>query len=72
MKTSIYTRHRFHSDIIRRAVWMYFRFNLSFGDVEELMIERGVEVSYETVRSTIRYLGIELEDALQISEALEI
>ena len=72
MKTSIYTRHRFHPDVIRRAVWMYFRFNLSFRDVEELMIERGVEVSYETVRSTIRYLGIELEDALQISEALEI
>jgi transposase-like protein len=50
MKTSIYTRHRFHPDIIRRAVWMYFRFNLSFRDVEELMHERGVDVSYETIR----------------------
>ena len=48
MKTSIYTRHRFHPNIIRRAVWMYFRFNLSFRDVEELI--RGVYVSYETVR----------------------
>ena len=37
MKTSIYSRHRFHPDIIRRAIWMYFRFNLSFRDVEELL-----------------------------------
>jgi len=48
MKTSIYSRHRFHPDVIRRAVWMYFRFNLSFRDVEEFMIERGVDLSYET------------------------
>ena len=50
MKTSIYSSHRFHPDIIRRAIWMYFRFNLSFRDVEELMIERGIDVSYETIR----------------------
>ena len=50
MKTSIYRRPRFHPDIIRRAVWMYFWFNLSFRDVEELMIERGIDVSYETIR----------------------
>ena len=53
MKTSIYSRHRFHPDIIRRAIWMSFRFNLSFQDVEELMIERGVDVSYETLRRWI-------------------
>ena len=57
MKTSIYSRHRFHPDIIRRAVWMYFRFNLSFRDVEELMIERGVDVSYETVRRWVDKFG---------------
>lgn len=57
MKTSIYTRHRFHPDIIRRAVWMYFRFNLSFRDVEELMIERGVDVSYETIRRWVDKFG---------------
>jgi len=57
MKTSIYTRHRFHPDIIRRAVWMYFRFNLSFRDIEELMIERGVDVSYETVRRWVNKFG---------------
>ena len=57
MKTSIYSRHRFHSDIIRRAVWMYFRFNLSFRDVEELMTERGVDVSYETIRRWVEKFG---------------
>lgn len=57
MKTSIYTRHRFHPDIIKRAVWLYFRFNLSFRDVEELMIERGVDVSYETIRRWVDKFG---------------
>ena len=57
MKTSIYTRHRVHPDIIRRAVWMYFRFNLSFRDVEELMLERGVDVSYETIRRWVGKFG---------------
>ena len=57
MKTSIYSRHRFHPDIIRRAIWMYFRFNLSFRDVEELMIERGIDVSYETIRRWVDKFG---------------
>lgn len=57
MKTSIYSRHRFHPDVIRRAVWMYFRFNLSFRDVEDLMIERGVDVSYETIRRWVDKFG---------------
>ncbi len=57
MKSSIYARHRFHPDIIRRTVWMYFRFNLSFRDVEELMIERGVDLSYETIRRWVDKFG---------------
>ena len=57
MRTSIYTRHRFHPDIIRRAVWMYFRFNLSFRDIEELLIERGIDVSYETIRRWVDKFG---------------
>ena len=57
MKTSIYTRHRFHPDIIRRTIWMYFRFNLSFRDIEELMVERGVNVSYETIRRWVDKFG---------------
>ena len=57
MKTSIYSRQRFHPDIIKRAVWLYFRFNLSFRDVEELIIECGIDVSYETVRRWVEKFG---------------
>lgn len=57
MKSSIYSRHRFHPDVIRRAIWVYFRFNLSFRDIEELMIERGVDVSYETIRRWVDKFG---------------
>ncbi|MEP6342239.1 MAG: IS6 family transposase, partial [Maricaulaceae bacterium] len=57
MKSSIYSRHRFHLDILSRAVWMYFRFNLSFRDVEELMVERGVDVAYETIRRWVDKFG---------------
>ena len=47
---SLYHRHRFPSEIISYCVWLYFRFSLSFRDVEELMSSRGVRLSYETVR----------------------
>lgn len=57
MKISIYSRHRFHQDVIKRAVWLYFRFNLSFRDIEELMIERGIDVSYETIRRWVDKFG---------------
>jgi transposase-like protein len=50
MKPISYKRHRFPSEVIRQAVWLYFRFTLSLRDVEELMAARGVEVSYETIR----------------------
>jgi len=45
-----YKRHRFPPDVIRYAVWLYFRFTLSLCDVEEMLAERGIEASYETVR----------------------
>jgi len=50
MKPISYARHRFPPDVIGHAVWLYFRFPLSFRDVEELLSERGIEVSYETIR----------------------
>ena len=50
MRTISYKRHRFPPDVIRHAVWLYFRFTLSFRDVEELLAQRGIEVSYETIR----------------------
>jgi putative transposase len=56
MATISYKRHRFPPDVIRYAVWLYFRFTLSFRDVEELLAERGIEVSYETIRCwTIKF-----------------
>src|ERR687886_309428 len=45
-----YKRHRYPAEIIAHTVWLYFRFSLSFRDVEELMAVRGVTLSYETVR----------------------
>ena len=45
-----YKRHRFPPDIISYAVWLYYRFNLSHRDVEDLMAERGITVTYESIR----------------------
>ena len=50
METISFTRHRFPPNIIRRAVWLYARFTLSYRDVEDLLAERGLDVSYESVR----------------------
>ena len=45
-----YRRHRFPRIVIQQAVWLYFRFTLSYRDVEDMLAERGIDVSYETVR----------------------
>ena len=56
MKPLSFKRHRFPREVILHAVWLYLRFTMSLRDVEELMAERGVEVSYETIRCwTIRF-----------------
>lgn len=52
-----YSRHRFRADVIRQAVWLYFQFTLNFRDVEDLMAQRGIAVSYETIRSWTRKFG---------------
>jgi transposase-like protein len=49
--TISFARHQFPPAIIRHAVWLYVRFTLSYRDVEDLLAERGLDVSYETVRS---------------------
>ncbi len=49
-KKPSYQRHRFPFEIISHAVWLYHRFCLSFREVEELLAERGITVTYETVR----------------------
>jgi len=47
---SLYKRHRFPAAIIQYAVWLYYRFNMSHRDIEDLLAERGIEVSDESVR----------------------
>ncbi|MBN9478611.1 MAG: IS6 family transposase [Bordetella sp.] len=57
MKPLSFKRHRFPADVIRHAVWLYFRFSLSLRDVEEMLAARGIAVSYETVRCWTRKFG---------------
>jgi putative transposase len=55
--TSLYKRHRFPAEITSHCVWLYFRFCLSYRDVEELMAARGVIPTYEAVRSWCQKFG---------------
>ena len=50
MRQISYARHRFPPVIIQHAVWLYFRFALSYRDVEDMLAERGIDASCETVR----------------------
>src|SRR5690349_13180579 len=52
-----YRRHRFPPVIIQHAVWLYLRFTLSYRDVEELLAERGLDISYETIRCRVLKFG---------------
>jgi putative transposase len=52
-----YRRHRSPAEIIQHAIWLYLRFTLSYRDVEELLAERGLDVSYETVRRWVLKFG---------------
>ena len=53
-----YARHRSPSDVIRHTVWLYLRFTLSYRDVEELLAERGLDVSYETIQRWVLKFGL--------------
>ncbi len=57
MKPISYRRHRFPPIIIQHAIWLYFRFTLSYRDVEDLLAERGIDVSYETIRRWVEKFG---------------
>ena len=52
-----YSGYRFPREIIQQAIWLYLRFTLSLRDVEDLLAERGVAVSYETVRRWVNHFG---------------
>jgi hypothetical protein len=57
MTTISFARHQFPPAVIRHAVWLYARFTLSYRDVEELLAERGLDISYETVRRWVLKFG---------------
>ena len=55
---ALLSRHRFPPEIIQHAIWLYLRFTLSYRDVEELLAEHGLDLSYETVRRWVRKVGL--------------
>ena len=61
MKTrpNAYNGYRYPAEIISHAVWLYHRFTLSFRDIEDLLAERGIMVSYETVRQWCLKFGLD-------------
>jgi putative transposase len=67
MQQISYSRHRFPGSIIQHAVWLYFRFPLSFRDVEDLLAERGIDVSYESVRRWSVKFGLDYARKLRRS-----
>jgi len=54
---TLYRRHRFPTDVIANAVWLYFRFPLSLMMVEEMLAMRGIDVSHETIRQWAEKFG---------------
>jgi putative transposase len=57
MQKISYAGYRFPPEVIHQAIWLYLRFTLSFRDVEDLLAERGIMVSYETVRRWVNHFG---------------
>jgi transposase-like protein len=57
MRPFSFKRHRFPPEVIRLAIWLYFRFTLSLRDVEDLLAERGIDVTYETIRCWVDRFG---------------
>jgi len=57
MRQLTFKRHRFPPDIIRHSIWLYARFTLSYREFEEMLAERGLDVSYETVRRRFLKFG---------------
>ena len=60
-----YKQHRFPGDIISHGVWLYYRFSLSYRDVEELLFVRGVTVSHEAIRKWCRKFGQDYANQLK-------
>jgi putative transposase len=65
MPANSYKNHRFPAEIISHAVWLYFRFCLSYRDVEELLFAHGVMVTYEAIWKWCRKFGQPYADELR-------
>jgi putative transposase len=61
----LYKGYRFPAEIISHAAWLYFRFSLSYRDVEELMAARGIVVTYETIRQWCQKFGQQYANQLR-------
>lgn len=64
-ESKTYKRHRFPPEIIQYTVWLYYRFNLSHRDIEDLLAERGASVSYEAIRLWCKKFGAKFADKLK-------
>jgi putative transposase len=65
LSSNRYKHHRFPAEIISHAVWLYFRFCLSYRDVEELLFARGITVTYEAIRKWCRKFGQQYANQLR-------
>jgi putative transposase len=63
--SSLHKRHRFPAEIIQHTVWLYYRFNMSHRDIEDLLAERGINVSYESVRLWCNKFGPQVSKRLK-------
>ncbi len=63
--SSQYKRYRFPAELIQYAVWLYYRFNLSYRDIEDLLTERGIDVSYEAIRLWCNRFGPKFATSLR-------
>ncbi len=65
MRQISYRGFRFLPDVIQRAVWLYLRFSLSLRDVEDILAERGIDVTYETIRCWVHRFGPQISAKLR-------
>ena len=70
MASLCYHRHRFPPEVIQHAIWLYLRFTLSCRDVEELVAERGLDISYETVRRWVLKFGPAIARRLRLNDRM--
>ena len=63
--TERYKNHRFPAEIISHGVWLYYRFTLSYRDVQELLFARGIDVTYEAIRQWCLKFGRDYANRLR-------